>query len=75
MKNFKEKLTSRKFLVAVAGVISGIVLILNGNSTEGMGAVVASVLGYLVAEGYIDAKALKSQIDSESSCNQDEKAV
>lgn len=63
MKTLKQKLTSRKFLMAVAGVISGIVLILNGDSTEGASAVVASVLGYLIAEGYIDGKALKAAAD------------
>ena len=60
MKNLKTKLTSRKFLIAVSGVISGIVLVASGNATEGMGAIVASVLGYLVAEGYIDGKAVKA---------------
>ncbi len=60
MKTLKTKLTSRKFLMAVAGVVSGIVLILNGNAREGVSAVIASVLGYLIAEGYIDAKALKA---------------
>ena len=60
MKNLKTKLTSRKFLIAVSGIVSGIVLIASGNATEGMGAVIASVLGYLIAEGYIDGKAVKA---------------
>lgn len=60
MKNFKEKLTSRKFLMAVTGVISGIMLIISGSDTEGASTIVASVLGYLIAEGYIDGKALKA---------------
>ena len=64
MNTFLNKLTSRKFLVAVAGIASGIVLIVNGNVTEGVGAVIASVLGYLVAEGYIDAKAVQSVTDT-----------
>ncbi|MBE6680060.1 MAG: hypothetical protein E7598_06020 [Ruminococcaceae bacterium] len=75
MKTLKTKLTSRKFLMAAAGVVSGIALILNGNSTEGMGAVITSVLGYLIAEGYIDAKALKAQLDKENSCNEEKKTV
>ena len=57
------KLTSRKFLVSIAGIISGIILIISGNTTEGVGAVIASVIGYLVAEGYIDAKAVKVAAD------------
>lgn len=63
MKSLKTKLTSRKFLVAVAGIISGIVLIVNDSPTEGVGAIIASVLGYLVAEGYIDAKAVQHVTD------------
>ncbi len=63
MKNLKTKLTSRKFLIAVSGVISGIVLVASGNATEGMGAIVASVLGYLIAEGYIDAGAIKEKLE------------
>ena len=63
MNAFLQKLTSRKFLVAVAGIVGGIVLIVNGNTTEGVGALIASVLGYLVAEGYIDAKAVQTVTD------------
>ena len=74
MKNFKEKLTSRKFLMAVAGIVSGIVLILNGDSTEGVSAVVASVLGYLIAEGYIDAKALKAAAEVAKESEEEEPA-
>lgn len=61
--NIFNKLTSRKFLVSAAGIVSGIVLIANGNTTEGVGAVIASVVGYLVAEGYIDAKAVEMVTD------------
>ena len=63
MKSFLNKLTSRKFLISVAGIVSGIVLIANGNATEGVATVIASVVGYLVAEGYIDAKAVKATTD------------
>ena len=54
-----KKLTSRKFLVSAAGIVSGIALVIGGNAAEGVAAIIASVLGYLVAEGYIDAKAVK----------------
>ena len=64
MNAFLQKITSRKFLVAVAGIVGGVVLIVNGNTTEGVGALVASVLGYLVAEGYIDAKAVQTVTDA-----------
>ena len=64
MNNFIKKLTSRKFLVSVAGIVSGIALIVSGNTEEGVTAIVTSVLGYLVAEGLIDIAAVKS-IDGE----------
>lgn len=64
MKDLKTKFTSRKFMVAAAGVISGIVLIAGGNTTEGVTAVVTSVVAYLAAEGLIDIAAVKN-IDSE----------
>ena len=63
MKNLKTKLTSRKFMVAAAGIVSGVALIISGNATEGVSAIIASVIGYLVAEGYIDAKAVKAAAD------------
>ncbi len=58
-----KKLTSRKFLVSAAGIISGVALIAGGRKIEGVAAVIASVLGYLVAEGYVDAKAVKAVAD------------
>ena len=72
MKTLKTKLTSRKFLMAVAGVVSGIVLILNGNANEGVTAVVASALGYLAAEGLIDLAALKAAVDEKESSEETE---
>jgi hypothetical protein len=60
----KNKLTSRKFWIAVAGIISGIVLIVNGNKIEGVSTLIASVVGYLVAEGFIDAKRVNTVIDT-----------
>lgn len=60
----KAKLTSRKLWVAIAGMISGIVLIVNGNTVEGTSTLVASIVGYLLAEGLIDAKAVTTVIDS-----------
>ena len=58
-----KKLTSRKFLVSAAGIISGAALIISGSETEGVAAIIASVIGYLVAEGYVDAKAVKAVAD------------
>lgn len=63
--NLKSKFTSRKFLVAVAGVISGVVLIVNGSTTEGMTTIVASVVAYLAAEGIVDFAGVKSKADAQ----------
>lgn len=54
----KEKLTSRKLWVAIAGIIAGVAMIAAKNTVEGTAMVISSVLGYLIAEGYIDAKAV-----------------
>lgn len=60
----KSKLTSRKLWVAVAGIIGGIVLITNGNTVEGTATIISSVVGYLLAEGIIDAAAVKTITDT-----------
>lgn len=58
-----KKFTSRKFLAMVAGVLTGIGVILAGATAEGITAVIASVVSYLIAEGYIDAKAVNTVKD------------
>ncbi|MBQ5389587.1 MAG: hypothetical protein IIU58_01625 [Clostridia bacterium] len=63
MINWTEKLTSRKFLVAVAGIASGIVLLANGSVTEGATMIATSVVAYLAAEGVIDLAAVKNTAD------------
>ena len=64
--NLKEKFTSRKFWVAAAGVIGGILLAVLGNTTEGVTTAVASVVAYLAAEGLIDLAAVRSAIEEEN---------
>lgn len=59
-----SKLSSRKLWVAVAGLIGGIVLIVNGNAAEGTATIISSVVGYLLAEGIIDAAAVKTVTDT-----------
>lgn len=59
----KEKLTSRKFLTALSGLITGIFLIIMGDVTEGATAVISSVVAYCVAEGYVDGKKIQSEVD------------
>ena len=55
-----RKLTSRKFWVAVAGFISGLILAFGGaqsvaETVSGCILQCASVIGYLLAEGLTDA--------------------
>ena len=64
MKSMGQKLTSRKFIACAAGIVTGAAVILSGNVTEGIAAVITSILGYLIAEGYIDAKAVKQTAQS-----------
>ena len=59
MSNVLKKIGSRKFLVAISGVISGVVLIAGGNITEGVTAIVTSAVAYLAAEGLVDMAAVK----------------
>ena len=63
MKSFLSKLTSRKFLAAIAGLVSGIAMVFGLDEsiiTQVSGAVisVASVIAYIVTEGKIDAAAV-----------------
>ena len=61
MKQFLIKLTSRKFLAAVAGFISGLCRVFGldeGVMTSVSGAVLsgASLVSYIISEGRIDAQ-------------------
>ena len=64
MKCFIDKLKSRKFLACIAGVATGIALIISGNTVEGASTVITSIVAYIVAEGYIDSKAVKNTIEA-----------
>lgn len=57
-----EKLTSRKLWVAVAAFVSGLIIAFKGDAevAETVSGIIlqgAAVLGYLLAEGLVDAKA------------------
>lgn len=58
MKTFLKKISSRKFIASAMGIFTGIGVIISGNEIEGIITVIASVCAYLIAEGYIDAKAV-----------------
>jgi hypothetical protein len=59
----RKKLSSRKLWAAVVGIVTGVALAVSGNVTEGAATVVASILGYMMAEGYVDAKAVKAALE------------
>lgn len=69
--NFKEKLKSRKFLTALTGLVTGIVLIIAGDTTEGITAVVSSVIAYCAAEGYVDGQTVKNKIENMTDVGED----
>lgn len=67
MKEFLKKLTSRKFLAALAGIVTGLSMIFGLDEniiTTVAGAVTAlgSVVVYVAAEGKIDAEAVKQAL-------------
>lgn len=67
--DWKRKLTSRKFWVAIAGIVSGLILIFGGredtaNLVSGAILEVCSVFGYLLAEGKADAAGAWSEDDN-----------
>lgn len=62
-----QKLTSRKFWMAIAGVVTGVALALGAESTEIevlTGAVTAliSLVTYIITEGKVDAESVKNTI-------------
>ena len=69
MSNFMRKLSSRKLWLALAGVATGIALILGvdgGDVTTVAGALtsLASVITYIVTEGKIDANGVKNAVEA-----------
>ena len=63
MQNFLKKLTSRKFLAALAGVATGLAMVFGVDETSistvaGAVTTVASVVSYILSEGMVDAAAV-----------------
>ena len=57
--DWKKKLSSRKFWVAVAGFVSGLIIAFTGDETtattvSGCVMSAASVIGYMIGEGLAD---------------------
>ena len=70
MKNqIWKKLTSRKLCVAIAGIATGLALVLGVDGSEisdvaGAVTAVASVITYIITEGKIDAESVKNAVES-----------
>ena len=67
MMEFLRKLKSRKFILAVAGIVYGIALAMGADSSEiesvaGAVATLASVVTYIIVEGKVDAESVKNAI-------------
>lgn len=65
-RDWLRKLTSRKFWLALAAFVSGLIVACGGSETEAgtvSGVILqgAAVLGYLLAEGLTDAAAAAEQ--------------
>jgi hypothetical protein len=70
MNYWVNKLTSRKFWVAVAAFVSGLIVAFKGDAEVAetvSGCILqgAAVLGYLLAEGLVDAKGAESAVKAE----------
>ena len=68
--DWKRKLTSRKFWLAVAGLITGLILAFNGSAetaetVSGCIMAGASVIAYIVGEGLTDAATASNQTKDE----------
>lgn len=69
MKTIGQKLKSRKFLAAIAGLVTGLAMVfgLDENiisTVAGSVTAVASVIVYIITEGKIDKAALKDATDA-----------
>ena len=69
MKNIIRKITSRKFILALAGIFTGIAMALGIDSsdiTTVAGAVTAlvSAVAYIIVEGKVDAEAVKKAVEN-----------
>lgn len=70
--DWKRKLSSRKLWVAVAGLVGGLLLLLGADAERvdkicGLILELASIIGYLLAEGLIDAASVAGKHDEEES--------
>ena len=67
--DWKTKLTSRKFWLAIAGAVAGLVVAFDGSAEtaetiSGCVMTLASVVAYIVGEGLTDAAAVSQNKDT-----------
>ena len=65
--DWKSKLTSRKFWVAVVGLVSGLIIAFGGNAetvetVSGCIMSAASVVAYIIGEGLADAQHVEPEV-------------
>lgn len=63
MIDWKQKLSSRKFWVLLAGLVTSIVLMVQGDTTVTTGGTIlalGSIVAYLLGESWVDAKTAES---------------
>lgn len=65
-----KKFTSRKFLTTIAGIMTGLGLILNGQTVEGIVTLLSSIATYCVVEGYLDGKTINQIPDAIEKTNE-----
>jgi len=69
MKNIFRKVTSRKFILAVAGIFTGIAMAMGVDSSDittvaGAVTAIASAVTYIVVEGKVDSEAVKKSVEA-----------
>lgn len=69
MNEFLKKLTSRKLWFALAGVVTGIAVIVGVDASEletalGLITTLGSALAYIITEGVVDAKSVTKVIEA-----------
>lgn len=70
--DWKRKLTSRKFWLAIVGLVTGVILAFNGSAetaetVSGCIMSAASVVAYIIGEGLADSASNATQTTSEES--------
>ena len=50
--------------MALAGLLTGVAILISGNMTEGLITLLTSIISYVIAEGYIDGKSVQSIAES-----------